>query len=521
MSTRYDQRKPERLAEMERLAVKSVTSNPEFARCKWNSVFVLRTLYRRARGTGLITVPGGERSLEIVTGLTRTAIRHILDLLVDAGELKDVTPGERGSKQRRAHYAAGKQSEYRLRDHTLTGRKAATKQPAATVETTHGATQGTQSMGSLVPVREVPQYNHEVGCIPGYSPPLQGGGSYLIEKDHLTDGGGYGLGASATQQTNSPVAAQLRSASEPRSAVPDEGHALAPFGRSLTDPGVLHSDVAANSSAVDNSPVTANLPHRPPAGADWALVFRYDLPPLAREVYCYHLTRQSASVYALMKATGTGNRTHMKHILGKLQDFGLSAETEDGSWIVGDADPFTVHTAKATAKAAAVREGNRRHHEEQELIRAEFNEKREAVAPIVQSIEVPSVTAMSDDDNAATAPLSDEGNDGLILWNGLRILPEDLPPDERPLPSSNTSPVPRVLEEHPKQCDNKPMDQLDQLPAFKRLVESTRCRECGEKLPFGEEHIGVHFACEFPTVNTSEGTALARRYGPKTPGVQP
>lgn len=56
---------------------------------------------------------------------------------MDAGELKDVTPGERDSARRRAHLAAGEQSEYRLRDLRPRGRKAATDQPPRTVKTVH------------------------------------------------------------------------------------------------------------------------------------------------------------------------------------------------------------------------------------------------------------------------------------------------------------------------------------------------------------------------------------------------
>lgn len=443
--SKYDQRKPEALDAMERLAVESVTSNPKFARRKRKAEVLIRALYERAEDTGLITVPGGERSLREQTGLERKTIRELLRLFIEAGEIADVTPGDPGSAQRRAHRAAGQQSEYRLRDRRPRGRKAATEQPAATVEmthtttveTTHGTTQATPSMGHPATVEMTPSTTNVVRL--GYSLPSKG---QLVSyrEDHLTDGGGYGLGASATQQTNSPV--------------------------------------AANSSAVDNSPVTANHPRRPPVGADRALVFRFNLSPMCREIYLL-LTDQPVKVNHLAMAINTA-WSNVNGCLLRLGAFGLAERTAEG-WVRGDADPFTVHTSKAATKAAAIRNENRAHYAEQEQIRAEYTSPAE-----VQPVEVAMPEPSSEDDAR------------YVWWNGLRILVEDLPPDERPLPSSNTAPVARVLEEHTEQCDNKPMNPPDGPTAFDRLVAGTRCRVCDGEMPFGEEHIGIHYACEFP-----------------------
>ena len=358
---------------------------------------MLQALYRRAAtaapdGSGACVVAGGERSLREQTGLTEKTIRGALATLDAAGEITDVTPGEPGDARRKAHRAAGGQNVYRLRDRRPRGRTVSGNDLAGTGETTGthtGETTGTSRSTGSFGTGETTASTTTVGRLGTPQPPAgllrtRGDTTFAVEGEPEdgadsgatsvrtfarvveTDQGGDGSAAVAGQAVD-PQLRPAKAQSTFRSMASQIGFAD-PLGAVDLPPVSSQGDTTAPDDLVRREA---------PSGAERALVFRYDLPPMACDTYLC-LAASPATVYAIAKAIGaTRSHTYVRRILDQLDALNLSRVTPEG-WVIGPADVFTAHSPGAAAKVAAVRDANREHHAAQQTIRDRYGENRTA-----------------------------------------------------------------------------------------------------------------------------------------------
>ena len=322
---------------------------------------MLQARYRRAAtaapdGSGACVVTGGERSLREQTGFTEKTIRGALTTLGAAGEITDVTPGAPGDARRKAHRAAGGQNVYRLRDRRPRGRQAISWNNLTWAGQTTGTSQSTGSFGT----GETTASTTTVGRLGTPQPPPGLLRTGVVE----TVDGGDGFAAVAGQVVD-PQLRPAQAQSTCRSMASQIGCAD-PLGVVDLPPVPGQGDTATPDDLVRREAAP---------GAERALAFRHDLPPMACDAYLW-LVDSPATVYAIAKAIGARqSQTYLRQMLDQLAALDLARVTSEG-WVIGPADVFTAHSPGAAVKAAAVRDANREHHAEQQTIRDRYAENR-------------------------------------------------------------------------------------------------------------------------------------------------
>ena len=378
---------------MQRLALASVVSSPLVSpRRRRGCTTVLQALYRRAAtaapdGSGSCVVAGGELSLREQIGLTEKTIRGALATLGAAGEITDVTPGEPGDARRKAHRAAGGQNVYRLRDRRPRGRRAVNGNNLAhageTTGTHTGETTGTSRSTGSFSTGETTASTTTVGRLGTPQPPpglLCTGRDTIfpaeVEPEDDADSGATSVRVVAETDGGDGAAAVAGQVVVDPQLRPAKDHSLpANASRIVADPlGVVDLPVVpSQGDEVHLSPPDDLHRREAPPGAERALVFRHDLPPMACDAYVW-LVESPATVYAIAKATGaTRSQTYVRQMLDRLAGLDLARLTPEG-WVIGAADVFTAHSSGAAAKAAAIRGANREHHAGQQTVRDRYAE---------------------------------------------------------------------------------------------------------------------------------------------------